>query len=105
MVRRLVEAHYFQHRELATTAQVRFWLRELRTPELLVEAAQRWPAVWAAQKRHRTLLAMARPGKQTRLAEAMAREEWAERRADARYWRPLKAELERLRHERPYRRA
>lgn len=51
------------------------------------------------------MLAMARPGKETRLAEALAREEWRERRADARYWRPLKAELERLRHERPYRRA
>ncbi|HET7293213.1 MAG TPA: hypothetical protein VFM88_12370, partial [Vicinamibacteria bacterium] len=36
MIRRLVEAHYFQHREQATAAQVRFWLRELRTPELLV---------------------------------------------------------------------
>jgi hypothetical protein len=32
MVRRLIEAHYFQNREQATTAQVRFWLRELRTP-------------------------------------------------------------------------
>jgi hypothetical protein len=100
MVRRLIEAHYFQNREKATAAQVRFWLRELRTPELLVETAQRWPAVRTAQKRHRRLLADARPGGELRLAEGLAREERSERQADARYWAPLKAELERLRHRR-----
>ena len=101
MVRRLVEAHYFGHRERATAAQVRFWLRELRTPELLMEVARRWPAAWQAQKRHRAALALARPGGEPKLARALVREEWEEREADARYWRPLKAELERLRHERP----
>jgi hypothetical protein len=100
MVRRLLEAHYFQNREKATTAQVRFWLRELRTAELLVETARRWPVAWKAQKRHRRLLADARPGHEVRLVEGLAREERAERQADARYWAPLKAELERLRHAR-----
>ena len=104
MVRRLIEAHYFEHRERATAAQVRFWLQELRTPELLVETARRWPAAWKVQKRRRALLALARPGGESELAEALVREEWAEREADARYWQPLKAELERLRHERPRRR-
>ncbi|HEX9189106.1 MAG TPA: hypothetical protein VGB87_18655 [Vicinamibacteria bacterium] len=98
MIRRLVEAHWFEYRERATAAQVRFWLRELRTPELLVEAAGRWPAARAAQKRFRPLLASVRPGNETRVAEALAREEWIERRRDSVYWRPLKAELERLRH-------
>jgi len=101
MVRRLIEAHYFQHREKATMAQVRFWLRELRTPELLVETAQRWPAAWVAQKHGRDLLGLAKPGREADLAEALFREEWKERRADARYWAPLKAELERLRRARP----
>src|SRR5213079_2779686 len=41
MIRRLVEAHYFQHRGRPTTAQITFWLRELRTPALLVEIAGR----------------------------------------------------------------
>ena len=100
MVRRLIEAHYFRHRDRATAAQVSFWLRELRTPELLVESARRWPAAWASQKRRRVLLALARPGQEPALAEALAREEWIERRADAQYWRPLKGELERLRHAR-----
>src|SRR5437016_11725877 len=39
MIRRLVEAHYFQNREKPTAAQVKFWLRELRTPDLLIEVA------------------------------------------------------------------
>jgi hypothetical protein len=98
MLRRLLEAHYFQHRDRARAAQVRFWLHELRTPELLVESARRWPTAWASQKRRRALLALARPGQEPALAEALAREEWTERRADADYWAPLKAELERLRH-------
>jgi len=40
---------------------------------------------------------MARPGQEPQLAEAMTREEWRERRADARHWAPLKAELAALR--------
>ena len=50
MLRRLVEAHYFEHRSRATPAQVNFWLGELRTPELLIEAAGRWPAASAAEE-------------------------------------------------------
>ena len=99
MIRRLVEAHFFENRERATAAQVVFWLRELRTPELLVQVARRWPAAWARQRPRRPLLAWAHPGRESRLAEALTREEWAERKADARYWKPLKTELERLRHQ------
>ncbi len=35
MIRRLVEAHYFEHHANPKPAQVRFWMRELRTPDLL----------------------------------------------------------------------
>jgi hypothetical protein len=97
MVRRLIEADYFQHRDRARPTQVRFWLRELRTPELLVEAARRWPTACAALKRRRPLLRVARPGRELRLAEALVREEWRERRADSRHWAQLKAELAVLR--------
>jgi len=103
MLRRLLEAHFFQNRDRATAAQIRFWLRELRTPELLVEATQRWPRAVIAQLRHRPLLRRARPGREQALASALNAEEWAERRADARYWAPLRAELERLRLGRPRR--
>ena len=40
MIRRLVEANYFSNRDHAKVAQVRFWLKELRTPELLIEVCQ-----------------------------------------------------------------
>lgn len=100
MVRRLIEAHYFQNRENASAAQVRFWFRELRTPELLLECAMKWPSVHRTETRKRPLLALARPGGGPKLEAALKAEEEAIRRADARYWTPLKAELERLRHRR-----
>jgi hypothetical protein len=43
MLRRLLEAHYLQHRSAPNDERVHFWLRELRTPELLAEAVQMWP--------------------------------------------------------------
>ena len=50
MIRRLVEQSYFRHSASATQELVRFWLRELRTPELLVEVA-RAPRVGARRGR------------------------------------------------------
>jgi hypothetical protein len=97
MVRRLLEADFFGNRDRATATHVRFWLRELRTPELLIEVAQQWPRACLAQRRHRPLLRLARPGREDALTDALSAEERSERRADARYWAPLKAELERLR--------
>jgi hypothetical protein len=43
MIRRLLEQSYFEHSLTATEELVRFWLRELRTPELLVEGGGRPP--------------------------------------------------------------
>ena len=40
MIRRLVEAHYFQNNTKPNSAQIRFWLQELRTPQLLVITPQ-----------------------------------------------------------------
>ena len=51
-------------------------------------------------KRQRPLLRFARPGQESRLADALAAEERRERQADARYWAPLRSELEALRLER-----
>jgi len=100
MLRRLLEADYFGQSGAPNAHQVRFWLRELRTPELLIEAAKRWPAACARLKQRRPLLRIARPGQESRLAAALAAEERRERQADARYWAPLKSELEALRLER-----
>src|SRR5207253_7704497 len=44
MLRRLVEAHFFENREKPQRTHIQFWLREPRTPELLLDTAQRFPA-------------------------------------------------------------
>jgi hypothetical protein len=59
MLQRLVEAHYFQHRATANASQLAFWFLELRTPELLLELAGRYPALWRRLTPERPLLAWA----------------------------------------------
>jgi hypothetical protein len=98
MIRRLVEAHYFQNSGKPHLAQIGFWLQELRTPELLVEVAQRHIMRCRRLVSTRPLLAQAEFGKLPELAQALMAEEFAERERDRRYWLPLRAELEKLRH-------
>ena len=98
MIRRLVEAHYFQNNVKPNPAQIRFWFQELRTPQLLMEAAQRHPALCRRLAAERPLLAHAASGQMEDLEGALLSEESAERDRDRRYWLPLRAELEKLRH-------
>ena len=99
MIRRLVEAHYFAHREAAAPAHLRFWFRELRrTPELLVELGRDHPGLCRRLARVRPALMAARAGQEIALADALLEEERHERAKDRQYWAPLRAELERLRH-------
>lgn len=100
MIRRLGEAHYFENRKKPSTAQLRFWFQELRTPELLVELAHRYPVVCKQAAKGRGLLALARAEKVIELEDALRAEEIAERERDRKYWIPLRLELERLRHAR-----
>ena len=104
MLRRLVEANFFQHRARPNPAQVRFWLLELRTAELLIEVARRHAKLCRALVRTRPLLVLAHSGKAEGLADALAEEENREREADRRYWQPLRLELESLRYARLARR-
>lgn len=98
MIRRLVEADFFARREAAAAADIRFWLRELRTPELLVAVASAHPEACRRLARSRPLLRIALRGDESELAAALELEEKKEREADRRYWQPLRAELELLRH-------
>ncbi len=98
MLQRLLEAHYLRHRAAGTPQQQRFWLHELRTPELLIEAAQHWPRLAEEIARQRPLLLLAKSGQLDALREALSAEEQAERQHDRAYWQPLKVELEHLRH-------
>jgi hypothetical protein len=98
MIRRLLEAHYFQNRQRATPDHARFWLLELRTPSLLLEVARSHPRLCAELSDSRPLLRLAAPANEAALSRALEEEEHRERHSDERYWRPLKAELEAIRH-------
>jgi hypothetical protein len=100
MLRRLLEAHYFQHRDHPTPAQVRFWMLELRSAELLIETAHRHPDACERAARLRQLLQHAARADQPALEAALHEEEAREREADRQYWQPLRIELERMRRPR-----
>ncbi len=97
MIRRLVEAHYFQNRDHANAMQVEFWLRELRTPELLVELAKQHRQLCRRLARTRPLLVSAARGEIADVESALLVEERTVREQDRRYWQPLRKELEKLR--------
>ena len=97
MIRRLMEAHYFQNQKNPNPAQVKFWLQELRTPELLAEVAHANAALCRRLVAVRPLLAHATTDAAA-LERALLAEETAERERDKIYWLPLRRELESLRH-------
>jgi hypothetical protein len=99
MIQRLVEADYLIGRAQPEPGQVAFWLRELRSPELLAEAAARYPEDCRQAAGQRPLLQHATGGGDfAAIAAGLDEEERQERERDQAYWQPLKAELERLRH-------
>ena len=97
MLRRLVEAHHAEFAAESSADHVRFWLRESRTPEMLVELAQRHRDEAAALAAERPLLVHAGAEEWERLHDALSAEERRERELDREYWRPLRRELEELR--------
>ena len=96
MIRRLVEQSYFSHSGNPTREHVLFWLRELRSPELLVEVAGAYPDL-AAEATPRPAVQTALSKRPEDVSEALEAEEREERRKDREYWAPLKRELEELR--------
>jgi hypothetical protein len=97
MIRRLLEQSYFGRSPVPPEAAVEFWLRELRTPELLVEVAGVWPEQASALAAERPALGVALNGDVEQLAELLEAEEREERIRDREHWAPLKRELEQLR--------
>ena len=97
MIRRLVEQSYFGHSPSPTQGLVRFWLRELRTPELLVEVAVAHPGLACAEAVLRPAVEAALAARLEDVSDALEAEEREERRKDREYWAPLKLELEEFR--------
>jgi hypothetical protein len=100
MIRRLVDAHYEEFRDNPNEEQIRFWLRESRTPDVLIRLAANYPDIFREVLRQRALLGEALSGSRSAVQQELTREELAERKADEAYWRPLKQELEKLRFQR-----
>ena len=100
MIRRLLEANYFESRQRPTPQRIEFWLRELRTPALLIESAATFPTRSAELQTKRPLLKFALSGETDQLEAALDLEQKQEQAFDRQYWLPLRAELEVLRRER-----
>jgi len=97
MIRRLVEAHYYQNRDEPTEARVRFWLRESRTPEMLIRVAAENPEITQQMIQVRPLLTETLAASRMALQAELEIERVAEMEADQAYWRPLIRELEAMR--------
>jgi hypothetical protein len=100
MIRRLVDRNYFTNRENPSSAQIEFWFKELRTPELLIEVAKANGDQCERLTGDRPLLVNALSPNLARLEEELDAEEKRERAADRAYWRPLREELESMRRAR-----
>jgi hypothetical protein len=100
MIRRLVEANYAEYRDAPSDEQLRFWLLESRTPEMLIEIAAHFPEAAETAAKRRPLLSEAISANRQALRSALATEREAEEADDRSYWEPLKRELEKLRQDR-----
>lgn len=100
MLQRLLEAHWFQNRSNPTPERIDFWLRECRTPEILLELAILFPNEAASLRPHRPALAHALQNDLEGLEENLEQERQTEVAADRAYWAPLREQLEHLRRTR-----
>lgn len=100
MIRRLVEANYDLFYGEPNESRIRFWLQELRTPELLIECAIRFHVEAREGARERTAIEAALDRDEEETARRIADEEAREKELDRAYWAPLRAELEQLRRQR-----
>ena len=99
MIRRLVERSYFARTGEDPDA-VLFWLRELRTPELLTAVAGAHPDLAARIAEVRPAVSAALGNQSEEVAALLMQEQQQERRKDREYWEPLRRELEILRRSR-----
>jgi hypothetical protein len=100
MIRRLMEQDYFTRSRNPAPERVEFWLRELRSPELLIEVSRQNPDAARREAIARPAVGAALDGDAIAAAKILDDEERAERLSDQEYWAPLKRELEQLRRSR-----
>lgn len=93
MVQRLVEANWFQNRQQPNPQRIHFWLKECRTPQILLELAMAYPAETSAMVESRTLLQAALRQDHEKLIALLEQERQNEELLDIAYWQPLREEL------------
>jgi hypothetical protein len=99
MLRRLVEADYHQVIR-PSRARVTFWLRELRTIDLLLALSRTHRATARRVAVTRPAVRHALAGDGVRVERALRIEQHIAMRLDKQYWEPLRAELSRWRRQR-----
>jgi len=97
MIQRLVEANWFQNRHDPNPERIDFWLRECRTPEILIELVKRLPGEASSLHSSRKAVSAALRGNLEEVEKTLEEERRAEVAADQAYWQPLRKEIERLR--------
>jgi hypothetical protein len=97
MIRRLVDAHYWEFSGCANEKQIDFWLLESRSPDVLVELSQSAPMICRRLSVTRPLLNFAQDNEYQRLHQELAIEKKTSMQADQAYWQLLIKELEILR--------
>lgn len=97
MIQRLIEAHWFRHRGEASPRRIEFWLRECRSPEILIELASAHRSEALRMKTDRPALEAALRKDRDALDKMLEAERLAEAEADKAYWLPLRRELEQMR--------
>lgn len=100
MIQRLVDAHYEAFQSDPNEDRIRFWLRESRTPEVLIRVGAEDPEILREEAKRRPLLAEVMAASRSAIAEELQQEQEAEKELDRAYWNPLKRELEQLRSDR-----
>jgi len=93
MLRRLVEVDYHNRAKRPTITTIGFWLREARTPEMILELCRKYPGTARRIAKNRPAIHWAIKGQLAKVEHALRAEEDSIRAADRAYWQPLRVEL------------
>jgi hypothetical protein len=93
----LVTIHYRENAFNPQPSWIEFWLREARTPELIIQLVERFPEEAHLIEPQRCLLVHARQRDLESLRIALDAEVREEQARDRAYWEPLKREIEAFR--------
>jgi hypothetical protein len=99
MIQRLMEVQYLNGIEDCARQDIDFWLQELRTPELLIEAVQKFSKEADVLSPTRPLLKIAMNGDVEKLDRALMEEVAREKEKDRQHWAPLRERLAQYRRE------